>query len=99
MVKTVATGVAAVNYVRQQHVDLVLLDMHLEVGLDGLDVYKQILQYKPEQKVIIVSGYAENDRVREALSLGVRRTLRKPYSLNRLGKIIREVLTGDGKQG
>jgi two-component system, cell cycle sensor histidine kinase and response regulator CckA len=91
-VETVASGEDALQYLNDRSVDLVLLDMIMEAGLDGLDTYRRILEIRPHQKVIIVSGYAETERTRLAMELGVRRYVQKPYTLEKIGSTILEVL-------
>ena len=48
-----------------------------------------IIKFRPDQKAIIVSGYAETGRVKEARKLGVGKYVRKPYSLDKIGTAIR----------
>ena len=50
--------------------DLLIPDMIMDPGIDGLDTYTQILNINPNQKAIIVSGFSESDRVKEARALG-----------------------------
>lgn len=70
---------------------LVMLDMRMEPGFDGLDTLNAIRACYPEQPVLIASGHAEDDRVKAALALGAK-WLSKPYSLNALAASIREML-------
>jgi len=78
-------------------VDLVLLDMIMEPGIDGLETYRRICSIRPGQKAVIVSGFAETDRVREAQKLGAGTFVRKPYVMEEIGLAIRREL--DGKNG
>ncbi len=91
-VVTVESGEKALNYLQGNQPDLVLLDMLMEPGMDGLDVYRGILRFKPDLKVIIVSGYAENERIKEAITLGVAGFLSKPYSLVGMGRLLERIL-------
>lgn len=91
-VTSVSSGEGAVNYVKQHPVDLVVLDMIMEPGMDGLDTYTEILRINPEQKAIIVSGFAETERVRKAQSLGAGSYVKKPYLLEKLGSAVSEEL-------
>jgi len=91
-VETVADGHAAVKYLKNKSVDVVILDMIMEEGFDGLDTYIEIIKIHPEQKAIIASGFAETDRVKKAETLGVGIYIRKPYTMQHLGKAIRKVL-------
>jgi len=78
----VSCGLEAVEYLKNKHADLVLLDMIMEdPDMDGLETYKQIVQFRPGQRVIITSGFAETDRVKAALTLGPSKYLKKPYTV------------------
>jgi CheY-like chemotaxis protein len=91
-VKAAKNGGEAVEYLKNNRVDLVILDMIMDDDFDGLDTYKEILKINPDQKAIIASGFSETDRVKEAEKLGVARYIRKPYNMQILGKVIREIL-------
>lgn len=91
---SVASGEEAVEEIQRQSVDLIILDMIMPPGMDGLDTYKKIREIHPDQKVIIASGYSESERVHEARRLGVKGYIRKPYSLEVIGNAIHAVLKG-----
>ena len=93
-IESVASGERAVAYLKKKAVDLVLLDMIMEPDMDGLDTYRQIVKTHPDQKVIIVSGYSENDRIKEAMDLGVRSYIKKPYGLDEIVTMVHKVLAG-----
>jgi len=90
--ETVPTGEAAVEFVRRQAPGLVLLDMIMEPGIDGLETYRQIREILPEQRAIIVSGYAETERVAEAQHIGAGAYLKKPYLVHELAGAVRREL-------
>jgi two-component system, cell cycle sensor histidine kinase and response regulator CckA len=92
--ETAESGEDALDFLKERTVDLVLLDMVMEPGMDGLDTYQNILTIRPDQKVIIVSGYSETDRIKKALELGVRSYVKKPYRLGEIVTTIQEVLAG-----
>ena len=91
-VNSVSSGEKAIEYVAKNSPDMVVLDMIMEPGIDGLRTYKEILKLHPEQKAIITSGYSESDRVKEALRLGAGTYIRKPYILKKLGKAVHDEL-------
>lgn len=91
-VETVASGEEAVNYCRTTEVDLLLLDMIMDPGLNGLETYKKIIETHPGQKALIASGFSESDDVKAALQLGAGGFIKKPYSMNQLGKAVKELL-------
>ena len=94
-VECVDCGQDAIKYLRKNDVDIVLLDMILEDDMDGLDTYKEIIRTNPEQKTIIVSGYSESDRIKEAELLGVKGFIQKPYKMREIGVMLQDVLGGN----
>jgi PAS domain S-box-containing protein len=91
-VKTAGSGEEAVEYLKTHTVDLVLLDMIMDPGMDGLDTYKKIIELHPGQKALITSGYSETERIKEALRLGAGQYIKKPYSLEKIGFAVRAEL-------
>ncbi len=83
-VTTASSGEEAAEYLQNNSVALLLLDMIMDHGMDGLETYKEILKIHPNQKAIIISGLSETDRVKEAQKLGVRQFVEKPYTLDNL---------------
>ncbi len=92
VVDTVLSGEEAVEYLKEHNVDLIVLDMIMDSGIDGLDTYKEILEVHPDQKAIIASGFSETDRVREAQRLGAGQYIKKPYTLEKIGIAVRAEL-------
>ncbi len=83
----------AVEFVRNNRTDLVILDMILEdPDVDGLETYRKILEVKHDQKAVIASGYAENDRVRETMKLGAGQFIKKPYTIEKIGIAVKKEL-------
>ena len=91
-VATVSSGEEAVEFMKNNSADLLLLDMIMEPGIDGLDTYKKIIELNPGQKAIIVSGFSETERVKEARRLGVRSYIQKPYLIETIGQVVRAEL-------
>jgi DNA-binding NtrC family response regulator len=78
--------------VKRTTVNLIVLDMIMDPGIDGLETYKRILELRPGMKAIIASGFSETERVKEAQSLGAGAYVKKPYTLEKLGVAIRNEL-------
>ena len=87
-VETAASGEEAVAFLKTRSVDLVFLDMIMEPGMDGLDTYQNIQKIRPGQRVIMVSGYCDTDRMQKAFELGARGFVKKPYTLEEIASII-----------
>lgn len=94
-VVTAGSGEEAVEFLRDNSVDLLLLDMLMEPGINGRETYEQALQLHPGQKAVIVSGYSESEDVKKAKRMGNARFLMKPYTIAQLGREISRFL-GDG---
>jgi len=91
-VDAVPSGEAALVYLQENHADLLILDMMMDPGMDGLETYKKIRDVHPFQKTVIASGFAETGRVKEALRLGAGAYVKKPYTIEKLGTTVREEL-------
>jgi signal transduction histidine kinase/CheY-like chemotaxis protein len=89
---SVPSGEAAVRYLENNQVDLLVLDMIMEPGLDGLDTYAKAVEVNPGQKAIIASGFSETDRVKQAQNLGAGAYVKKPYTIEKLGLAVRKEL-------
>ncbi len=92
-VDTVKSGEDALEYLSSKQADLLVLDMIMDPGLDGLETYEQTLASHPDQKAIIVSGYSQSANVAKAQALGAGKFIRKPYTLQQLGQAVKEALS------
>jgi signal transduction histidine kinase/CHASE2 domain-containing sensor protein len=92
-VASVGSGEAAVDYLRSNPVDLLVLDMIMEPGIDGLETYRRIISIRPGQKAIVASGFSESERVKALQQLGAGAYIRKPYTLESIGVAIRKELS------
>jgi CheY-like chemotaxis protein len=90
-VHTMENGEAAVDYIREHPQDLLVLDMVMG-GIDGTETFRRIKEIFPEQKAVILSGYAESERVAEALRMGAGSFVRKPVVLQTIAISIRKEL-------
>lgn len=93
-VTTSSSGEEAVNYMQAHSADLVILDMIMDPGIDGLETFRQIVDFHPDQKVIIASGFSETGRVEEMQRLGAGEYVRKPYNVEKIGMAVLKALSG-----
>jgi CheY-like chemotaxis protein len=91
-VTSVSSGEEAIDYIKDNSADLLVLDMIMDPGIDGLETYKRIHKLCPGQKAIIVSGFMETDRAREAQKLGAGAYVKKPYLIEKIGTTVRDEL-------
>jgi PAS domain S-box-containing protein len=90
--KSAESGEQAVELLKREPADLLILDMIMEPGIDGLETFHRVKKLHPHQKAIITSGYAETDRVQIAQRLGAGSYLKKPYTVHNLAVAIKSEL-------
>ncbi len=91
-VASVPSGEKAVQYLKLHDPHLIILDMIMDPGIDGLETYRQIIAFKPDQAFIIASGYSENKRVQDLQELSGCLYINKPYSIEQIGVAIQKSL-------
>ncbi len=91
-VNSVSSGEDAVKYFENKKPDLVIMDMIMAPGIDGLDTYRKILKNNPHQKALVISGFSKTKRVKELLKLGAGKYLKKPYTVEMLAGAVKEEL-------
>ena len=89
---TSSSGEEAIEYLRENTVDLILLDMIMDPGINGRETYEQIIKIHPGQKALIVSGFAETNEVKKTQELGAGQYIKKPLTLERIGSAIKKEL-------
>ena len=88
----VKSGEEAIQYLKENDADLLLLDMIMAPGIDGFETYRQILNFKPNQKAIIASGYSQTRQAEKTLRLGAGHYLKKPYTIEKIGMAVKNEL-------
>ncbi len=93
-----ADGVKGLDLVKAADADLAFLDLQLPL-LDGLSLLKIAKELRPSLAVVMMSGLASSSDVVSALENGAYAFVKKPWDLEFLEKIVREILTKDLPQG
>ncbi|MDP1990550.1 MAG: PAS domain S-box protein [Syntrophales bacterium] len=91
-VHVVSSGEEAMEYLKGNNADILVLDMIMTPGIDGLETYQRVLEISPKQKAILVSGFSQTERVKEAQRLGAGTYVKKPYMMEKIGMAIRDEL-------
>lgn len=86
-----SSGEGAISYLHKHTVDLVILDMIMDPGINGRQTYEKILSIHPWQKALLVSGFSKNTEVTKTLALGTCSFIKKPYSMHELGEAILDI--------
>ena len=90
---TSSNSTDGLELLRNHGPDLLLLDLHLKEGLTGMQVLRAAKMLKPDLKVIILSGFGEEEDTKNScISLGASAFLGKPTSLKSLSETIKNLL-------
>lgn len=90
--EAVSSGEEALEYLKGQPVDLIVLDMVMPKGINGRETYEEIIKLHPGQRAIIASGFSETEDVKAAQKLGAGKYIKKPYTLEKIGVAVKEEL-------
>jgi DNA-binding NtrC family response regulator len=89
---SVPSGEEAVDFLKKEDVDLVILDMIMTPGINGRETYGLIMEFKPHQKAIIASGMAETEEVAKAQAMGAGQFVNKPYTIEDIAAAVKKAL-------
>ena len=90
VVAIAANGVQALQLAKEQHPDIVLLDINMP-EMDGLTAYREIHKVLPGTGCIIISAEKDTATFRNAISVGVQEYLVKPFTAEELEAAIDRV--------
>jgi len=88
---TAQTGADALNRVREQKPDVVVLDINLP-DRTGLDVFREIQSGDARIPVIFITGHGTTDTAIEAIKLGAFDYLLKPLELDQVEEVVERAL-------
>jgi CheY-like chemotaxis protein len=82
------TGPEAIELVKKNLPDIVFLDIHMP-DMDGMEVLRQIRAFNTTLPIVMVTGYPKEEKMEEAIKLGVSGFFPKTGSFEDLGRIIK----------
>lgn len=88
-----SNGKMALEIVRSESPDLVLLDMKIP-GMDGLEILKRVKEINRDIKVIMMTAYGELDMIKEATELGALMHFTKPFDIDEMRMVVNMQLRG-----
>jgi len=86
-------GYEAVERVREAAFDVILMDIKMP-GMDGVETFREIKNVDPEIAVVMMTAYAVEDLIRQALSEGAYGVIYKPFDMERMIGLIEGVQEG-----
>jgi two-component system, cell cycle sensor histidine kinase and response regulator CckA len=93
-VKGARSGEDAIAYLEKYNADLVLLDIMMSPGIDGVETLCRIKAMNPAQKAVVLSGSGHSCYAAAMLALGAGCVVHKPVGLPTLAKAVRTELDG-----
>ena len=93
-VATTTCALSAYKYLSEDRVDLVLLDIKMP-RVNGIEALLEIKKRHPETVVVMMTAYASDDNVRNAMNLGAYGFIRKPFDVDELRTYVDKVLSGN----
>ncbi|MFH1305849.1 MAG: response regulator [Candidatus Omnitrophota bacterium] len=82
------SGNSALQIIKKKVPQIILLDIKLGWGKDGIEVLKEIKKIAPHVKVLMMTSIADEDVIEKAFDLGAEDYIVKPFSLSYLEKIV-----------
>lgn len=90
-VELAASGKEAVEKVQTEIPDIILMDMKMP-GMNGLEALHEIKKIYDSVLVIMMTAYGELEIVAEAMKLGIKEYVTKPFDINELRGLVKKVL-------
>jgi DNA-binding NtrC family response regulator len=90
LVDSVANGYEALNYLRQQEVNLIISDINMP-EMNGITFLKELNKSFPKSNVIMITAYGGVESYIEAMNLGVFEYINKPVKIEELKSILKKI--------
>jgi len=87
---SVDNGKDALQKVMEQSFDIVFTDIVMP-GIDGTATFKALRKLKPDLPIVIMTGFAVEDKIEEAMSLGAVDYLYKPFDISEITLILKRL--------
>ena len=90
IVDSVSNGFEALNYLRQQDVNLIVTDINMP-GMNGIAFLRELNKNFPQSNVIMVTAYGGIESYIESMNLGAFEYINKPIKVDELKSILRKI--------
>ena len=91
MIVEAVNGVEAINSYLQHHPEVTIVDIHMP-GINGLETAKEIFLIEKNAKILICSGSWYESEINEALTIGIKGVIQKPFNLEVLATSINNAI-------
>jgi DNA-binding NtrC family response regulator len=90
LVESVANGFEALNYLRQQEVNLIVTDINMP-EMNGIAFLKELNKSFPKSNVIMITAYGGVESYIESMNLGAFEYINKPVKIEELKSILKKI--------
>ena len=90
-VDTAEDGYMAIRKAKEKKFDIIFMDMKMP-GINGVQTFREIKKISPDTAVIMMTAYAMEDLIKEAISEGAYAVVYKPFDVDRIIQTIEDVL-------
>lgn len=95
LVAGLRTAQSAIDYVKDHEVDLIIMDVMMQEGIDGLSAAEMIKRDHPEIKIILTTSTSETSWEQKAKDAGIESFWYKEYDEHGLMEIMDRTLKGE----
>lgn len=92
-VTTASSGEEAVKVFKEEDFDIAFMDVRLP-GINGVESFLEIRKFKPEARVVMMTGYSVQDMLKQAVDNGAWGILNKPLDVQRVLQFVEKVRNG-----
>lgn len=85
------SGITGLKTFMEKDIDLVILDIKMP-DMGGKEVLEKMLEIDPKVKILLFSGYSEQDKHKDLLGMGAKGFIGKPFKIDEFLRKVREVL-------
>jgi DNA-binding NtrC family response regulator len=91
-VDTSTSPVDGVSMIKERDYDVVVADLNMP-DMSGIDVLRQVKQFKADQEMIVMTAFASVDSAIEAMKLGATDYITKPFKVDEIKIILEKSLS------
>ena len=89
-VQTAGDGLEALELVKSNTFDIAFFDIRMP-GMNGVEAFKKIKEISPETIVVMMTAYAMNDLIKEAIKEGAFACISKPFEIDDILNMVKEI--------
>ena len=89
-------GYQALKVAKEEKIDISLIDIKMP-GINGVETFKEMKKLSPDTHVIMMTAYAVEDLIEEAIQEGVSTILYKPLNIEEILDSIESQVAKTGK--